>query len=272
MNRSILVTGSSSGIGRAIADLMLEKGWQVFATARKPEVLDDLKLKGAHILSLDVNNIDSISEAVLYVENISGKLDVLVNNAGFGVYGPVEEIPDAAVRAEFDTNVFGLANVTRAFLPLLRKSKNGYLINISSIAGLISLPLGGWYCASKYAVEALSDALRIELKSFNIKVVLIEPGKIETNLANVGNDSINLLPKDTAYPELMEVMRTWSVRSEHRKSKKPYDVALLVNKIVNKKSPRTRYRVTALAKFLYRIHLLIPDKLFDIIVIKNFKA
>ena len=159
--------------------------WKVFATARNPLDIIDFSQMGATTLALDVTSDDSVNAAAEYVTKKHGSLDVLVNNAGFGIYGPLEELPIEKAKKQFETNVFGLARVTNAFLPLLRLGNRPLIVNISSVAGLAAMPLGGWYCASKYAVEALSDTYRTELHKFGIKTVLVEPGPVVSNFSKV---------------------------------------------------------------------------------------
>ncbi len=173
MPEVVLITGCSSGIGEATARALLAAGHTVYATARKPETLTALAAAGCRTLALDVTDSAQLRSAVAQICDEAGGVDVLVNNAGYGQYGPIEQVPMAEVRRQFETNVFGLTELIQLVLPGMRKRKHGRIVNVSSMGGRTTLPGGGFYHASKYAVEALSDALRIEVKRFGIQVVLI---------------------------------------------------------------------------------------------------
>lgn len=172
----VLITGCSTGIGRATAEQLVRAGYTVYATARRPETLADLAAAGAVTLALDVTDEESMTSAVRLVEKEHGQVGTLINNAGYGAYGPVEEVSLDEARREFETNVFGLGRMCQLVLPAMRTAGSGRIINISSMGGRVTFPAGGWYHASKYAVEALSDALRVEVASFGVQVVLVEPG------------------------------------------------------------------------------------------------
>src|SRR5450756_99005 len=174
----ILISGCSSGIGAATAASLVQAGHTVYATARKTETLADLKALGAHPLALDVTSEDSMLAAVKTVEAEHGQVGTLINNAGFAEYGPIEESDLDRVRAMFDTNVFGLARLTQLVLPAMRRARSGRIVNIGSMGGRMTFPIGGYYHATKYAVEAISDALRVEVKPFGIDVILVEPGPV----------------------------------------------------------------------------------------------
>jgi len=199
MPRSLvfLVTGSSSGIGRAIAREAAAVGHRVFASARNPEDLAELSRPGVlEPIALDVTDAPSVTRALDTVRDRAGRLDVLVNNAGWGQMGAVEDVSIERWRALFEVNVFGLLRVTQAALPLMRSGGGGSIVNIGSIAGRISYPFGGAYCASKFAVEAISDALRLEVERFGIRVVLIEPGPIESRFAQRAEAEVQSLAAD----------------------------------------------------------------------------
>ena len=186
MSQTILITGATSGIGRDAALYLASRGHRVIGTGRNERALAELRDAGVHALRMDVTDDASIASAAAQVDAITDGygLDVLVNNAGYGLFGPLEMLSDRDVRAQFDTNVFGLLAVTRTFLPQMRERGAGKIINVSSVGGRLTLPLGGAYNATKYAVESMSDALRMEVKQFGVSVVLIEPGYIKTNFAS----------------------------------------------------------------------------------------
>src|SRR3954449_1941977 len=189
-SRAVLITGCSSGIGAATAAHLAEKGWTVYATARRVETLSDLEAKGCKTLALDVTDEGSRAAAVAAVESAEGAVGVLVNNAGYSQSGAVESVPDERVRAQFDTNVFGLLGMCRAVLPKMREAGWGKIVNVSSMGGRFTFPGGGIYHASKHAVEALSDALRFEVAGFGVDVIVIEPGLIRTSFSETAVSGI----------------------------------------------------------------------------------
>src|SRR6187200_80790 len=185
----VLVTGCSTGIGRAVVEDLLLQGHTVWATARRPDTLADLADRGAHVTALDVTDEASMSAAVAEVEAVHGSVGTLVNNAGFGEYGAVEEVEMDKVRAMFETNVFGLARMCQLVLPGMRRAGKGRIINIGSMGGRFTFPLGGYYHATKYAVEALTDALRMEVTAFGVDVALVEPGVTRSSFVEKTSDS-----------------------------------------------------------------------------------
>jgi NADP-dependent 3-hydroxy acid dehydrogenase YdfG len=180
MTDPILITGCSTGMGREAVLALLKRGHTVYATARRPEALADLAAAGAHVLELDVTDIDSMRAAVRAVEAEHGAVGTLINNAGYSQPGPIETVPVEKARAQYETNVFGLTQMCQLVLPAMRAAGRGRIVNVSSMGGRMVLPVGGWYHSTKYAVEALSDALRQEVRPFGIEVVIIEPGVIKT--------------------------------------------------------------------------------------------
>src|SRR5215469_15141526 len=188
---AVLITGCSSGIGRAAAISLHEAGFRVYATARNAETLTGLAQRGIRTLALDVTDEASMTEAVTATEGDAGAIGVLINNAGYGLYGPVEQQPMAEIRRQFETNVFGLIRLTQLVLPSMRRHRRGRILNVSSMGGRATLPGGAFYHASKYAVEAISDALRMEVAQFGIDVVLIEPGPVDTPWNQVAAGSLS---------------------------------------------------------------------------------
>ena len=195
-SRAVLITGCSTGIGHATAAHLVDKGWTVYATARRPETLADLEAKGCKTLALDVTDEASRTAAVAAVEAAEGAVGVLINNAGYSQSGAVESVPDERVRAQFDTNVFGLLGMCRAVLPKMREAGWGKIVNVSSMGGRFTFPGGGIYHATKHAVEALSDALRFEVKGFGVDVIIIEPGIIRTNFGETAAREIDTGTRD----------------------------------------------------------------------------
>src|SRR5215831_5227810 len=184
ISKAVLITGCSTGIGRATAERLAGHGWTVYATARRRADVEDLASKGCKLLELDVCNEATARAAVETIEKAQGAVGVLINNAGFGQEGPVEEVPLDVVRRQFETNVFGLTRLTQLVLPGMRRQRWGKIVNLSSMGGRLTLPGGGFYHATKYAVEALSDALRFEVRGFGIDVIVIEPGPIKTRFGD----------------------------------------------------------------------------------------
>ncbi|MFB6319330.1 SDR family oxidoreductase [Saccharicrinis sp. FJH54] len=264
MSKAVLITGCSSGIGRATAELLLRKGYIVYATARKPETINDLKNKGAVTMHLDVTDLSSVIKAINRIEADGVQLFGLVNNAGYGQMGPIEETTEEMAFNQINTNVLGLASVTRHALPLIRKHAEGFVVNVSSIAGKVSMPLSGWYCASKFAVEALSDALRLEVGQFGIKVITIEPGPIRTMFGETAYSSADHVPDSSVYKSMIIRLTGWSKNTlSDRVAGKPHDVANIIYKAIQKRNPRARYRVTLIARFLHILRKYASDRLMD---------
>src|SRR6059058_4796729 len=190
VSRAVLITGCSTGIGRATAEQLAARGWTVYATARRPEAIGELAGRGCKTLALDVCDEASMRAAVETVERAEGAVGVLVNNAGYGQEGAFQEVPMAEVRRQFETNVFGLVRLTQLVLPGMREQGWGRIVNLSSMGGRLTFPGGGIYHATKYAVEAVSDALRFEVRGFGVEVIVIEPGLIVTNFGHTAAGSV----------------------------------------------------------------------------------
>ena len=263
---TVLVTGASSGIGRATAVEFARRGHQVYAAARREEVLAGLADGERNIrpVGLDVTDGDSVQRAWAKIQAETGGtgVDVLVNNAGFALTGPVEVLPDEAVRRQFDTNVFGVLNVTRAVLPAMRARGSGRIINVSSLVGRVSFGLMGVYGATKYAVEAISDALRLELRGFGITVVLIEPGFVATNLGSAADAESGRGPVPPAYQELAETGTRYLAR-QLAKGIPAAQVAATIANAAQSRNPRTRYVVPGTMRPLIAMLTALPDKAAD---------
>src|SRR5213595_3103887 len=200
VSRAVLITGCSTGIGRATAEYLAARGWTVYATARRPEAIRELGSRGCRTLALDVCDEASMHAAVETIERAEGAVGVLINNAGYGQEGAVEEVPMAEVRRQFETNVFGLTRLVQLVLPGMRRQRWGKIVNMSSMGGHLTFPGGGFYHATKHAVEALSDALRFEVRGFGVDVAIIEPGLILTGFGDVAADSVEAgAAGDSAY-------------------------------------------------------------------------
>jgi NAD(P)-dependent dehydrogenase (short-subunit alcohol dehydrogenase family) len=269
ISKAVLVTGCSSGIGRATAEHLAKKGWNVYATARRIETIADLRQAGCKLLPLDVTDEASMQTAVKAVEDAEGAVGVLVNNAGYSQSGATEDVPIDIVRAQFETNVFGLLRMTQLVLPGMRGQGWGKIVNIGSMGGHLVFPGGGIYHASKYSVEALSDALRYEVKGFGINVALIQPGLITTNFGEVAVGSMDsAAAPDGPYAKFNAAVAeaTKTVYEKGPLSKfggPPEKVARTVEKAITSRRPKPRYRVTASARMLMTQRSLMPDRIWD---------
>jgi short-subunit dehydrogenase len=263
MKKVILVTGASSGIGKATALLLLENGFTIYAAARRTELMQELQHAGAHLLSLDVTDDLSMQAGVDEILQKENQLDVLINNAGYGSYGALEDVPLSEARKQFEVNVFGLARLTQLVLPSMRARKSGLIINISSIGGKIAVPHGSWYHASKFAVEGLSDCLRMELRQFGIRVVLVEPGAIQTAWNKIARENLLKASGQTAYSALAARHAKMLERGDARFGSAPAVVAKAIEKAILAKNPKTRYAAGGGARLLLFIKKIMPDKLFD---------
>jgi len=268
----VLITGCSTGIGRASADLLLKAGYTVYATARRPETLVELAAAGAQILALDVTNEESMAAAVAEVERAHGHVGTLINNAGYGEYGTVEETDLDAVRTMFETNVFGLARMTQLVLPGMRAAGTGLIVNIGSMGGRITFPVGGYYHATKYAVEGITDALRNEVRQFGIDVTLIEPGPIRTQFEDTINTSAAVGNSQSPYADLVAKVQEVNAGAYDSKllSVGPEAVAKTILKAVESDPPKARYLVTAAARTMVHARRLGGDLVWDAIIARQF--
>jgi len=267
-----LVTGASSGIGKEIAKKLLNDGLTVYVAARRVEKMNDLELLGATALKMDITQESDITEAINKIVQENDGVDVLVNNAGFGSYGAVEDTLIDDARYQFEVNLFGLAALTQKVLPYMREQSSGKIINISSMGGKMYTPLGAWYHATKHALEGWSDCLRLELDQFGIDVVIIEPGIINTEFGDVMTEPMMERSGDTAYANLAKAMEK-SARDSYEKGNgsSPSVIADTVARAVRVKKPRTRYAVGSMAKPLLFLRWLLSDRLFDKAVMSQMK-
>ena len=266
----VLITGCSSGIGRAAALSLHNAGFTVYATARRTETLTDLSDRGLRTLALDVTDEQSMTTAVATVEADAGPVAVLINNAGYGLYGPVEQLPMAEIRRQFETNFFGLVRLTQLVLPGMRRRGRGRILNVSSMGGRITLPGGAFYHASKYAVEALSDALRMEVAQFGIDVVLIEPGPVKTPWNDVAAGSLSTAgaaANGDAYREYKAAVGASFGRVQGglfgRLGSTPEDIAKVITQAVTARRPRARYLINPVAKSLVAMNRVLPARAYD---------
>ncbi|MFV7475374.1 oxidoreductase [Enterobacter pseudoroggenkampii] len=266
--KTALVTGASSGMGKAIARRLIQDGYQVYAAARSVEKMHDLAQLGAYPLRMDISRDEDILAAVNTIMSQTGGVDVLVNNAGFGLYGPVEEIGIEEARYQFEVNVFGAARLTQLLIPAMRARRSGYIINITSMGGKIYTLLGAWYHATKHALEGWSDCLRLEVAEFGIKVVIVEPGLIETGFGDVVSGNIVKRSANGPYARLVEKVAK-SVKNAYGNGRgsDPKVIADVVAHAVKSPHPRTRYAAGKYAKMLIRMRLWLGDRLFDRVIL-----
>jgi NAD(P)-dependent dehydrogenase (short-subunit alcohol dehydrogenase family) len=261
--KAVLITGCSSGIGRAIAERLVAGGRRVYATARRPEAIADLAEKGCETLTVDVTDEESMRAAVARVEETEGAVGALVNNAGYGLSGAIEATPIDAVRRNFETNLFGYMRMAQLVLPGMRRQGSGRIVNMSSVAGRVTMPGSGPYSATKFAIEAMSDALRFEVRGFGVQVVIVEPGPIRTEFTATAN--AGLPDGDGAYADYHAAVAKADAEADQSKllAGDPEDVARVVERAIAARRPRTRYRVTVPARLLPAIRRVLSDRAFD---------
>jgi len=263
-NKTALVTGASSGIGEATALQLAELGYTVYAAARRVERMSDLADRGIRTRSVDVTDDPSMVALVEMIIADTGRIDVLVNNAGYGSYGALEDMPIEEARRQFEVNVFGLARLIQLVLPQMRAQRDGYLVNVSSMGGRIWEPLGSWYHASKFAVEGLSDSLRVEVAEFGIKVVIIEPGSIRSEWSAIAADQLETTSANTPYAKQAKVVGAVLRRVDRSQmASGPEVVAEVIAKAVQSAKPRTRYVVGGGARSILLAERILPDRGFD---------
>ena len=263
----ILITGASSGIGFTTAQALARQGHRVYAAARRTELMEPLKQLGIIPLYMDVTNHDSMSAGVNQVLEAEGRIDVLVNNAGFGYFGPIETVSMEEARRQVEVNVFGLADLCKLVLPAMRKQGAGRIINTSSIAGKMVLYFGGWYHVSKFSVEALSDALRMEMRPFGIDVSMIEPGGIHTDWGIIAARHLAESAQGTPYEEpALRESATFHKAYSGRYLSSPKVVTRAILRAVNSRRPRARYRIGRFAHMGVFFHWLLPSRLWDALI------
>lgn len=263
MNKTILITGSSSGIGKATAKLFNQHGWNVIATMRTPENETDLvNLKNVLVVKLDVTNSDTITSAIKEGINKFGKIDVLLNNAGYGAYGPLEAFSMEKIQRQFNTNVIGLLETTKGLLPHFRKNKSGTIVNVSSIGGQMTFPLGTLYHGTKFAVEGISEALHFELEPVGIKMKIIEPGMINTDFAGRSFDFVNDESMVEYQNTIQGLFSVWQSPDFASVASEPEVVASVIWEAVNDNSNKLRYTAGDDAKQIIKSRSMVDDSVF----------
>ncbi len=272
--RTVLITGGSSGIGKATASILARKGWKVYASARRIEAMQDLTDIGVIPLKLDLTDEHQRRSAVEEILRNEGRIDALVNNAGYGSYGALEDVPDEEARRQFDVNVFGPMGLTRLVLPHMRRQRHGRIVNVSSIGGRMTTPMGGWYHATKFAMEALSDSLRTEVKSFGIDVVVIQPGFVWTEFGGIAKENVLAVSGNGPYREkardavnFLEIIGgpgKWPITNAS-----PDAIAQVIEHALQANRPKTRYAAPLHAKLFLFFRWLLPDCVFDKMTMKQ---
>ena len=266
MNKVVLITGGSSGIGKSIGAFLHQKGFVVYGTSRNPEKVENSIFP---LVALDVRDVTSIQKAVAEVIEKSGRLDVVINNAGVGITGPIEEIPTQEIKNHFETNFFGPIEVMKAVLPQMRSQKSGLIINITSIAGYMGLPYRGIYSASKGALELITEAIRMETKSFGIHVTNIAPGDFATNIA-AGRYHAPVT-KGSAY-EIPYGNTLKSMNEQVDSGSNPTEMAEAVYAIIKNPNPKIHYKIGAfMQKFSIVLKRILPDKVYEKMLMNHYK-
>jgi len=268
----VLVTGASSGMGKEFAKALLKEDYVVYTAARRMDQMEDLKNLGALPIKMDITQDQDVKNAVNLIEKEHGGIDILINNAGFGLYGAVEDIKLSEARYQFEVNLFGAANLTQLILPSMRKKKSGKIINISSMGGKVYTPLGSWYHATKHALEGWSDCLRLEVAQFGIDVVIIEPGAIKTEFGEVFMQPMLERSGKTAYSFMAHAVASISQKSyEKGDASEPQVITKLLIKAVKARRPKTRYVAGKYAKPMIFIRKWFGDRVYDKIVLSMVK-
>lgn len=263
----ILITGASSGIGKETARLLSSKGHVVYGAARRIEKMDDLRTYNVKLLSMDLTDDESMTSAINEILRKENKLDVLINSAGYGSLGALEDVPISEARHQFEVNVFGMARLIQLVLPQMRKQHSGKIINISSSGGFFGEPHASWYHATKYAVEGLSDSLRMEVKEFGIDVILIRPGSVISEWISVAIEHFKSVSKHSAYKDSITSHIKMLEKAKGIVGLQPIVVAKTIQKAIFSRKAKARYIIGKDAKALLILKRIIPDKIFDKIII-----
>lgn len=270
MTKTVLVTGASSGIGKATAIYLAQHDYNVYGAARRIEKMQTLKDHGIKPIALDVSKDESIVACIEKIRGEVGGIDVLVNSAGLGSYGALEDVPMTEAKNQMEINLFGIARLIQLVLPNMREHRYGKIVNISSVGGKVGLPMGSWYHASKFALEGLSDSLRNEVRQFGIDVIIIEPGGTKSEMIGIGGEDLIRVSGNTVYKGLAGSLQKMYADME-KNAVEPVVIAKLIRKGIEAKHPKTRYIGGAMAKPMLFMRKLLSDKLFDKILMSQMK-
>lgn len=270
MAKTVLVTGASSGIGKATAIYLAQKGYHVYGAARRMDKLQELSSYGVLPVTLDVTSEDSILACVNRIARDSGGLDVLINSAGLGSYGALEDVLVNEARHQLEINLFSIARLIQLVLPGMRERKYGKIVNISSVGGKVGLPMGSWYHASKFALEGLSDSLRNEVKQFGVDVIVIEPGGTRSEMTALGAADLMRVSGNTVYSSYAKAIAKMYASME-KTAADPVVIAKLIYKGIEARHPATRYIGGAMAKPMLFLRKILSDKIFDKLLMSQMK-
>lgn len=268
-----LVTGASSGIGQATALELSKRGFVVYGGARRVERMAGIHEQGVKTLTLDVTDDRSVTDAVSRIEAEAGRLDILVNNAGYGSYGAVEDVALAEGRKQFDVNVFGAMRLTQSVLPLMRRQRSGRIVNVTSVGGKIYTPFGAWYHGTKFALEGMSDVLRLELAPFGIDVVVIEPGAIKTEWSAIASEHLRETSGHGAYAESAKhVAKALTTGPLHDRASDPSVIATTIAAAATADRPKTRYAAGFSARPVLALRRILSDRAFDRLMARGMQS
>jgi len=270
MKKIVLITGATTGIGKETAIYLSKKDYTVYGAGRRENKLKELETSGIKTIKMDVTDDSQMAQGIEKIIDKEGRIDVLVNNAGFGSYGAVEDVSIADARYQLEVNVFGAARLIQLVLPYMRNQHYGKIVNISSIGGKLATPFGGWYHASKFALEGLSDSLRNEVRQFGVDVVLIEPGGVESEWAEIANDNLIKNSSGTVYREMAEKF-VKGLRQTTHKNAKAIVIAKLIEKAITAHKPKARYSGGYMAKPALFAKKILSDRLFDKVMMSQVK-
>jgi len=271
LKQVILVTGASAGMGLEMARELQHDGNIVYAAARRVERMEELKQFGIKVIPLDVTDEDSMTNCIDKIIKSEGRIDVLINNAGFGSYGAIEDVSITDAKYQLDVNVFGAARLIQLVLPHMRKQHYGRIVNISSIGGKFANALGGWYHASKFALEALSDSLRNEVEQFGIDVVVIEPGGVKSEWSQIATDNLVKVSGKGVYSNMANKFAGMVSGDISKRAAEPIVIVNLVRKAITAKTPKTRYSGGFMAGPLLFLRSILSDRLFDKLMMSQLK-
>lgn len=262
MKKVVLITGASAGMGKETAVLLHKAGYAVYGAARRLDKMNDIRAMGVRVLNMDVTDEESMVKGVDTIIREEGRIDVLINNAGFGSHGAVEDVPLSDARYQLEVNVLGTARLTQLVLPFMHRQHSGKIVNISSIGGKFALPLGGWYHASKFALEALSDSLRSEVRPFGIDVIVIEPGGVKSEWSDIAAENLVKNSGHSIYKNMATKLAEL-VKTQGHRAAEPIVIARLIQKAIESRKPKTRYSGGLMAKPLLFLRRILSDRMMD---------
>jgi len=271
MSKIVLITGASSGIGKSTAKHLAANGYTVYGAARRTGLMNELKNAGIKLLEMDVTDEQSVKTGIDTIIRSHGKIDILINNAGFGSYGALEEVSITDAKYQMEVNVFGAMNVTKMALPFMIENNYGKIVNISSIGGKVASPLGGWYHASKFAMEALSDSLRNEVRDFGVDVIVIEPGGIKTEWGGIAADNLLKVSGDGRYAEMAHKFADTLRVVDSKFGMDPIVIAQLIEKALTASQPEARYAAGFMAEEVLEMRKHMSDRELDKVLTNRFE-